>query len=33
MYGLNLPDAVLKKVYQENALCVIPGLDRSRLQH
>lgn len=32
MYGLDLPDAVLKKVYQENALRVIPGLDRSRLQ-
>jgi predicted TIM-barrel fold metal-dependent hydrolase len=30
MYGLDLPDAVLKKVYYENALRVIPGLDRSR---
>ncbi len=30
MYGLGLPDAVLKKVYYENALRVIPGLDRSR---
>jgi predicted TIM-barrel fold metal-dependent hydrolase len=30
MYGLGLPDAVLKKVYYENALRVIPGLNRSR---
>jgi predicted TIM-barrel fold metal-dependent hydrolase len=30
MYGLDLPDDVLKKVYYENALRVIPGLDRSR---
>lgn len=30
MYGLALPDAVLKKVYYENALRIIPGLDRSR---
>lgn len=30
MYGLDLPDEVLKKVYYENALRVIPGLDRSR---
>ncbi len=29
MYGLELPDDVLKKVYFENALRVIPGLDRS----
>ncbi|MDC6405928.1 MULTISPECIES: amidohydrolase family protein [Maribacter] len=29
MYGLNLPDEVLKKVYYENALNLIPGLDRS----
>ncbi|MEP4531560.1 MAG: amidohydrolase family protein [Cyclobacteriaceae bacterium] len=29
MYGLNLPDSVLKKVYYENALKVIPGLDAS----
>ncbi|MEO9474065.1 MAG: amidohydrolase family protein [Cyclobacteriaceae bacterium] len=29
MYGLNLPDSVLKKVYYENALKVIPGLDPS----
>jgi uncharacterized protein len=30
LYGLELPDEVLKKVYYENALRVIPGLDRSR---
>lgn len=29
MYGLNLPDEVLKKVYYKNALRVIPGLDKS----
>lgn len=29
MYGLNLPDEVLKKVYYENALNLIPGLDRT----
>ncbi len=29
MYGLNLPDDVLKKVYYKNALRVIPGLDAS----
>jgi uncharacterized protein len=28
MYGLDLPDSVLKKVYYKNALNVIPGLDR-----
>lgn len=27
MYGLELPDSVLKKVYYKNALRVIPGLD------
>jgi len=30
MYGLALPDEVLRKVYFGNALRVIPGLDRSR---
>lgn len=30
MYGLDLPEDVLKKVYFENALRVISGLDRSR---
>ncbi|MFX0556991.1 amidohydrolase family protein [Maribacter sp. CXY002] len=29
MYGLNLPDEVLKKVYYKNALKMIPGLDIS----
>ena len=30
MYGLDLPDDVLKKVYFGNALRIIPGLDRAR---
>ncbi len=29
MYGLNLPDEVLKKLYYQNALNLIPGLDTS----
>lgn len=29
MYGLELPDSVLRKVYYENALKVIPGIDRT----
>ncbi|MGB5363193.1 MAG: amidohydrolase family protein [Aureibaculum sp.] len=29
MYGLDLPDEVLKKVYYKNALKLIPGLDAS----
>jgi len=29
MYGLELPDSVLRKVYYQNALNVIPGIDRS----
>jgi predicted TIM-barrel fold metal-dependent hydrolase len=29
MYGMNLPDSVLRKVYYVNALNVIPGIDRS----
>ncbi|WP_149303073.1 amidohydrolase family protein [Pareuzebyella sediminis] len=29
MYGLNLPDKVLRKVYYQNALNLIPGLDKS----
>ncbi len=29
MYGLSLPDEVLKKVYYKNALKLIPGLDES----
>lgn len=30
IYGLDLPDEVLRKVYYGNALRVIPGIDRSR---
>lgn len=29
MYGLDLPDEVLKKLYYKNALKIIPGLDKS----
>jgi predicted TIM-barrel fold metal-dependent hydrolase len=29
MYGLDLPDEVLKKLYYKNALKLIPGLDKS----
>ena len=29
MYGLDLPDEVLRKIYYQNALEVIPGIDRS----
>lgn len=29
MYGLELPDDVLKKLYYKNALRIIPGLDKS----
>ncbi|MCF1713638.1 amidohydrolase [Flavihumibacter sp. RY-1] len=29
MYGLDLPDEVLKKVYYKNALRIIPGIDAS----
>jgi hypothetical protein len=29
MYGLDLPDEVLKKLYYKNALCIIPGIDPS----
>jgi len=29
LYGLNLPDIVLKKLYYGNALHVIPGIDKS----
>jgi len=32
MYGLELPDSVLRKVYYQNALNVIPGIDRSLFQ-
>lgn len=30
MYGLALPDSVLKKVYYKNALKVIPGIDKNQ---
>ena len=30
LYGMDLPDAVLRKLYYENALAVIPGIDRSQ---
>ena len=30
MYGLNLPDEVLRKIYYKNALRLIPGMDASR---
>jgi hypothetical protein len=29
MYGLELPDEVLKKLYYKNALRIIPGIDRT----
>jgi predicted TIM-barrel fold metal-dependent hydrolase len=29
MYGLDLPDEVLKKLYYKNALQIIPGIDKS----
>ena len=29
MYGLNLDDEVLKKVYYKNALRIVPGLDKT----
>jgi predicted TIM-barrel fold metal-dependent hydrolase len=29
IYGLDLPDEVLRKIYYENALAILPGLDRS----
>jgi len=29
MYGLNLPDTVLKKIYYQNALRVIPNIDQT----
>ncbi|NOS94503.1 MAG: amidohydrolase family protein [Cyclobacteriaceae bacterium] len=30
MYGLELPDSVLRKVYYKNALQVIPGIDKTQ---
>ena len=29
MYGLALPDEILKKLYYKNALKVVPGIDQS----
>ena len=29
MYGLGLPDAILKKVYYKNALRLVPGIDKT----
>jgi len=29
MYGMGLPDAILKKIYYKNALRIIPGLDKT----
>ena len=29
MYGLDLPDEVLKKVYYKNALHIVPGMPSS----
>lgn len=29
MYGMNLPDGVLKKLYYKNALKILPGVDKS----
>ncbi|MFQ5704192.1 MAG: amidohydrolase family protein [Gemmatimonadales bacterium] len=29
LYGLQLPDSVLRKIYYENALRIIPGIDKS----
>lgn len=33
MYGLNLPDEVLRKVYYKNALELIPGLDKTLFEN
>lgn len=30
MYGIGLPDEILKKIYYKNALRIIPGLDKSQ---
>lgn len=30
MYGLDLPDPILKKVYYKNALRIVPGIDASK---
>lgn len=33
MYGMGLPDEILKKVYYKNALRLVPGLDASLFPH
>jgi len=30
MYGMGLPDSILKKVYYKNALRIIPNIDKSQ---
>ncbi len=30
MYGMDLPDEVLRKLYYKNALRIIPGIDKSQ---
>jgi predicted TIM-barrel fold metal-dependent hydrolase len=30
MYGIGLPDSILKKIYYKNALRIIPGIDKSQ---
>jgi hypothetical protein len=30
MYGMDLPDEVLKKLYYKNALRIIPGIDAAQ---
>jgi len=32
LYGLDLPDVVLRKLYYENAIRIIPGIEKSRFQ-
>lgn len=32
MYGMALPDDILRKVYYQNALRIIPGIDKSLFQ-
>jgi hypothetical protein len=29
MYGMGLPDDILKKIYYKNALKIIPGIDKT----
>jgi hypothetical protein len=29
MYGMGLPDPILKKIYYKNALRIIPNIDKS----